>query len=43
MLFDGMVTRAVNHPGGDREAIARTIGVVLRCLLEAGPLDAKTV
>lgn len=38
MLFDGMATRAVNHPAGDREAIARTVGVVMRCLLEAGPI-----
>ncbi|MCI3133586.1 TetR/AcrR family transcriptional regulator [Phenylobacterium aquaticum] len=39
MIFDGMVTRAVNHPGGDRAAIALVLRSVMRHLLSDKPLS----
>jgi AcrR family transcriptional regulator len=38
MLFDGMVMRSVNNPGGDRSAIGGIIGSVIRHLLSDAPL-----
>ncbi|WP_304171010.1 TetR/AcrR family transcriptional regulator [Phenylobacterium aquaticum] len=38
MIFDGMVTRAVNNPQGDRAAISRVLRSVMRHLLSDQPL-----
>lgn len=39
MIFDGMVTRAVNNPDGDRAAIAMVLRSVMRHLLSEKPLS----
>jgi AcrR family transcriptional regulator len=38
MIFDGMVTRAVNNPQGDRAAISMVLRSVMRHLLSDQPL-----
>jgi AcrR family transcriptional regulator len=39
MIFDGMVTRAVNNPDGDRAAISQVLREVMRLLLAPAPLS----
>jgi AcrR family transcriptional regulator len=39
MLFDGMAVRGVNNPSGDRAAISRVLGAVMRHLLAELPCE----
>jgi AcrR family transcriptional regulator len=39
MLFDGMAVRGVNNPSGDRTAISRVLGGVIRHLLAELPCE----
>jgi AcrR family transcriptional regulator len=39
MLFDGMAVRGVNNPSGDRAAISKVLGAVMRHLLAELPCE----
>ena len=42
MLFDGMVTRAIYNPGGDKAAISEVLRTVMRGLLSPGALTGAS-
>ena len=42
MLFDGMTTRAINNPDGDKAAISEVLRAVMRGLLSPGALTGQT-